>query len=228
MPRPQRCRRVCGEPEYVLFSPEGIVDNESVQLSIDEYEVIRLVDYEKMTHEQCAQQMDVSRTTVTEIYESARFKLADSLINGKQLIIKGGKYRICSGENVKTCGGSCARTRTPTDYPERPPEKEPGFTRVAVPFDNGQIFQHFGQSEQLKFFDIKDGEITGSSVISFSCMGHGALVDFLAQNSTDILICGGIGGGAQSLLAESGIRLIGGLSGSADQAAVQYALGQLN
>lgn len=89
MSRPQRCRRICREPEYNRFSPEGITEGQQVQLSIDEFEVIRLVDYEKKTHEQCAAQMDISRTTVTEIYETARYKIADCIINGKNLSISG-------------------------------------------------------------------------------------------------------------------------------------------
>lgn len=82
MARPTRCRRVCAEPGCRSFTPQSADGAGAVTLSVDEYEVIRLVDYEKRTHEQCAAQMEVSRTTVTEIYESARFKLSDSLVNG--------------------------------------------------------------------------------------------------------------------------------------------------
>ena len=90
MPRPKRCRRVCSEPEYSCFEPEGVTNPESVVLSVDEYEVIRLVDFEKQNHEQCAAVMDISRTTVTEIYERARYKISDCIVNGKQLVISGG------------------------------------------------------------------------------------------------------------------------------------------
>ena len=75
MPRPPRCRRICQAPQYETFSPEECPrESEAVTLTLDEYEVIRLVDLEKKTHEQCAAQMDISRTTVTEIYETARKK----------------------------------------------------------------------------------------------------------------------------------------------------------
>ena len=73
-------------------------------LTVDEFEVIRLVDLEKLTHEMCAERMEISRTTVTEIYESAREKIADCLVNGKRLVISGGNYRLCEG---KTCGCGC-------------------------------------------------------------------------------------------------------------------------
>ena len=72
MGRPQRPRRVCEEPAYDSFSPDGIFSGESIVLTVDEYEAIRLVDLENKTHKECADLMDVSRTTITEIYESAR------------------------------------------------------------------------------------------------------------------------------------------------------------
>ncbi len=85
-----------------------------VVLTVDEFEVLRLVDYEKMTHQQCAKQMDISRTTATEIYENARFKLADSLVNGKRLMIAGGSYRICEGAARCFCGTCCEKVRRKT------------------------------------------------------------------------------------------------------------------
>ena len=104
MPRPQKCRRICFTPQYDSFYPENSQTNDTITLTLDEYEVIRLVDLEKKTHEQCSAQMDVSRTTVTEIYESARYKLAQCIVNGKRLIISGGNYRICEGREYPRCG----------------------------------------------------------------------------------------------------------------------------
>ena len=112
MPRPQRCRRVCREPEFACFLPEGAAGGEQSFLSVDEFEVLRLVDYEKMTHEQCAQLMDISRTTVTEICENARRKVMDALLHGKKLLISGGNYRLCQGEAAGMdcgCGNSECR-----------------------------------------------------------------------------------------------------------------------
>ncbi|MBQ1313344.1 MAG: DUF134 domain-containing protein, partial [Clostridia bacterium] len=94
MPRPKTCRRICSYPSYWSFAPEDGHCGESVQLMLDEYEAIRLIDHQKMTQEECAEAMGVSRATVTSIYESARSKLADALISGKQLRISGGAYRI--------------------------------------------------------------------------------------------------------------------------------------
>ena len=112
MPRPVRVRRVCEEPKYTRFVPTGADKIESRVLTIEEYEVIRHVDYQKMTHEECAKQMAISRTTVTEIYETARYKVADAIINGKVLCIEGGNYRVCEGSECCaslgiTCGEDC-------------------------------------------------------------------------------------------------------------------------
>ena len=85
--------------------------------------------------------------------------------------------------------------------------------RIAVPYENGNIFQHFGRAEEIRHSEVVD---TNGS-------GHGALAGFLAANHADVVICGGIGGGAQSALTEAGIRFYGGVSGSAD-AAVQALL----
>ena len=87
MARPKRCRRICTEPDFDAFAPAGIPCAETVTLTLEEYETIRLIDLENCTHQQCAQQMDISRTTVTELYEKARYKIADSLIGGKRLEI---------------------------------------------------------------------------------------------------------------------------------------------
>ena len=100
MPRPPRCRRICGAPQVDTFCPNGCEDTEPILLTLDEYEVIRLVDLEQQTHEQCAAQMDISRSTVQEIYESARRKIAACLVHGKPLHITGGNYRICGGQEA--------------------------------------------------------------------------------------------------------------------------------
>ena len=100
MPRPPRCRRICGAPQVDTFCPNGRKDAEPILLTLDEYEVIRLVDLEQQTHEQCAAQMDISRSTVQEIYESARRKIAACLVHGKPLRITGGNYRICGGQEA--------------------------------------------------------------------------------------------------------------------------------
>lgn len=90
--------------------------------------------------------------------------------------------------------------------------------RIAVTYENGNVFQHFGHTENFKIYDIDNGEIKGSEIVPTNGNGHGALAGFLALHNVDTLICGGIGGGAQNALAEADIKLYGGVSGNADEA----------
>ena len=100
--------------------------------------------------------------------------------------------------------------------------------RVAVTYENGEIFQHFGHTEQFKVYDIEDGKILSSEIVDTNGSGHGALAGVLNALKVDALICGGIGGGAQMALAQVGIRLYGGVSGSADAAVQALAEGKLD
>ncbi len=90
MARPQKQRCICSIPRVTGFSPQGCEASGSINLTYDEYEVIRLLDYMQMTQEQCAYRMGISRPTVTRIYEEARRKIADMLVNGRALSIGGG------------------------------------------------------------------------------------------------------------------------------------------
>ncbi len=99
--------------------------------------------------------------------------------------------------------------------------------RIAVTYENGQIFQHFGHTAQFKIYDVANDEIVRAEVVDTNGSGHGALAGFLMQLGVDALICGGIGGGAQMALAEVGIRLFGGVSGDADAAVNALIAGNL-
>ena len=99
---------------------------------------------------------------------------------------------------------------------------------IAVTYENGQIFQHFGHTEQFKVYEIDNNTVVKSFVVDTNGRGHGALAGFLSLNNIEVLICGGIGGGAQMALAEAGIKLYGGVSGDADAAVEAYLAGNLN
>ena len=90
--------------------------------------------------------------------------------------------------------------------------------KIAVTYENGQIFQHFGHTEQFKVYNVEDGKIIDTVVVDTNGQGHGALASLLMSLGADVLICGGIGGGAQMALAEAGIKLYGGVSGACDAA----------
>ncbi len=209
MPRKPHCRRIGGYPDCWVFSPEERSQSDPVVLTLDEFETVRLLDREGLTQEECAARMDVARTTVTAIYENARRKIAEALVDGRELRIRGGSYTL---ENQET---------------DLIPEKGKNTMRIAVTYENGEIFQHFGHTEQFKLYDVSDGKIVGEQIVPTNGSGHGALAGFLKAAQVDALICGGIGMGAQNALAEAGIALYGGVTGSADAAAKALAEGVL-
>ena len=99
--------------------------------------------------------------------------------------------------------------------------------RIAVTYENGNVFQHFGHSEAFKVYEVEDGKIVRSGIIGSNGAGHGALAGLLNDQAVDVLICGGIGGGAQAALAERGIELCAGAEGNADEAVAAYLRGEL-
>lgn len=99
--------------------------------------------------------------------------------------------------------------------------------RIAVTYENGQIFQHFGHTAQFKVYNVEDGKIISSQIMDTMGSGHGALAGLLSALKVDVLICGGIGGGAQNALAQAGIKLFGGVKGDADAAVESFIAGNL-
>lgn len=225
MPRPMKCRKVCHFPQILEFVPaDGKEDKEPIILAVDEYETIRLIDKEGLSQEQCAAFMEIARTTVQRIYESARRKLAEAIVDGCPLRIEGGDFWLCNGQSVNCGQDNCFKQ---TYYQKYKIEKGEHIMRVAVTYENGEIFQHFGHTKQFKIYDVQDGKVTDSKIVDTSGSGHGALAGVLTALNVDVLICGGIGGGAQSALAAANIKFYGGVSGSADEAVDALLTGKL-
>lgn len=225
MPRPRKCRRVCDFPQACVFKPVGGQEKEEVVLTIDEYEAIRLIDRQGFSQEQCSRQMGVSRTTIQLIYTAARKKLADALVEGLTLRINGGDYELCGGETkYYGCRGCFKRSI----YEQYAKTKGETMMRIGVTFEDGQVFQHFGHTKQFKVYDVEDGKVTGSQVVDTNGQGHGALAGVLKALKVDALICGGIGGGAREALDANGIKLYGGVAGSADEAVNALIGGELS
>lgn len=110
MPRPRKRRRVCSLPKCKIFGPlKGAVSDEIVNLSVDEYEVIRLIDLEGLDQVKCAERMEVARSTIQRIYTEARKKLAEAIVKGKMLKIEGGDYELCKMDKNICC--QCNRKR---------------------------------------------------------------------------------------------------------------------
>lgn len=215
MARTPKCRKICSFPDYYSFIPEDANSKsiDSIILSLDEYETIRLLDYDGLNQLECANRMGVARTTVTAMYESARRKLVSAVIEGKRLRIAGGNIELDrerSNLNISI-----------NDKGER-------VMRVAVTYDNGNVFGHFGRTEQFKVYDIEDGKVINSQILDTNGEGCGALAGILNIADVDALICGGIGGGAQRALVEAGIDLYAGASGNTDDVINEFIAGTLD
>ena len=210
MSRPCKCRLVSILPDNYIFTPTESKNNNFVTLTLDEFETINLLDYQGLDQEECAKRMEISRSSVQAIYMSARKKLAIAIVEARKLIISGG--------NITTL-----------DQTEKYKLNTKGDStmRIAVTYEDGQIFQHFGHTENFKVYDVENNKVTDSKVINTNGTGHGALATLLNGLAVDVLICGGIGGGAQMALAEAGIKLYGGVFGDADSAVDALLKGEL-
>lgn len=111
MPRPRKYRKVCCLPQSNLYGPinQGCIDDNLIAMTVGEYETIRLIDFEEMTQEECAESMNVARTTIQRIYADARKKIADSLVNGKVIKIEGGDYKLYDINERTNNRGRCRR-----------------------------------------------------------------------------------------------------------------------
>lgn len=225
MPRPRKCRKVCTLPSVNAFVPvNGENAGDFVILGVDEYEAIRLIDYQGFSQEQCGEYMKIARTTVQQLYASARKKLAEALVEGYSFRIEGGQYELCDGEEAYCeCGGCLKHRMRQSDTMQQGGKN----MRIAIPYENGKVFQHFGHTQKFKIYDVADGKIIVTTVVDNNGQGHGALAGILKRFNVDTLICGGIGGGAQTALQEAGIVWYGGVQGDADEAAAALIAGNL-
>ena len=225
MARPRKNRMVCDLPEAGGFQPAERSGLPSIVLTVDEYETLRLIDREGLSQAQCGTHMGVARTTVQLIYASARKKVADALVEGRGLRIQGGEYQLCDGTARDSRCSGCLKCRLSRAFGKPKGEMD---MRIAVTFDHGQIFQHFGHTEQFKLYDVADGKVASAQVVGTNGQGHGALAGVLKALGVDVLICGGIGGGARAALDAQGIRLYGGVTGEADRAVEALLAGKLD
>jgi len=103
MPRPQKNRIIKEPPVFTQFKPVGVPGRiiQTVTLSIDEYEALRLSDFTGMSQEEAADEMEISRPTFTRLIEAARKKIGEMIVNGKMLVIEGGNIHF--RENLIKC-----------------------------------------------------------------------------------------------------------------------------
>lgn len=214
MPRPPKKRYVCCEPYNHGFIPNIPTDNGETKLSVDAYETIRLIDLEGLTQAECARQMGVSRTTVQSMYNTARYQIADALVHAKRLTISGGDY-VLHNHFQTPCGKGCQKKQCLHLHCQT--QREESCMKIAVTYENGTVFQHFGHTRQFKLYQVTGHTIEKTALLDTTGSGHGALAKLLSAHGVDTLICGGIGGGARTALAQENIKIYPGVSGNADQ-----------
>lgn len=227
MARPEKVRVVSELPQFTQFicPMDGVnrtKGNGKIILSVEEYEVIKLIDYHGKTQEECAISMQVSRGTIQVLYAEARKKIARHMVEGMALEVNGGNYKVCQRNGCKRGWNSHGNLIT-----GKISNGGLRTMKIAVTYENGQVFQHFGHTEQFKVYEIENGVIKASEIVNTNGQGHGALANFLFQGGVDVLICGGIGGGARNALSEAGIELYPGAHGNADEQVKSFIAGKL-
>jgi len=177
-------------PGAAGFRPYGrdCKRREAVLLGYDEYEAIRLLDYEHLQQTEAAAAMNISRPTLTRIYDGARQKVAAALVDGRPISISGGNVGFA-------------------DYQTKKTNIKVMNQKIAIPTAEGKLCQHFGQAPQITVVTIENNAVTEMLTLDAPPHEHGSLPRFIAaQNCTDVL-CGGLGNGAVNLLNQLGIQV---------------------
>lgn len=204
MARPTKCRKVCILPKVNAFYPKNEKGKESVNLLIDEYEALRLIDYEKLMQEEAALLMQVARTTVQQIYAQARSKVATALIEGRPLVIDGGEYELCSSFD-------CPHKRC---IQLQNLKKEEKMKILAIPVDenneNTTVCQVFARAPYFAFYNWEKDELSFVENSACEAEGGAALkaVQFLFDNQIASLLTVRLGQNAAEVLKEGEIEIL--------------------
>lgn len=206
MPRPFKCRRVCGSPAADYFKPRGIPLSEldEIELTLDEFEAIRLADLDGLYQEEAAKHMNISRQTFGNIIESAHKKIADTIVNARALRIKGGIVKMTK-ESVKIC------IPTATDQGKAAP-----------------VYGHFGSAPYFTIYDTATGQV---EIIDNANQHHSHGVcqpmSALTGKQIDAMVCAGMGARAVNKLNEGGIKVYRAVEGTVTDVADQFLKGGL-
>jgi predicted DNA-binding protein (UPF0251 family)/predicted Fe-Mo cluster-binding NifX family protein len=205
MARPKNCRAVGGEPAQFCYKPAGIpaADLEEVVLFLDEYEALRLADYEGLQQEEAASRLEVSRQTFGRIVTSARKKIADVLVNGKALRIVGGPVRI------EYKGVRCMK--------------------IALPSRDGRIDAHFGHCAYFTVYTAEDGKIVAEERVDSpeGCGCKSNVASVLAAKGVTLMLAGNMGDGAVRVLSGQGIQTVRGCEGDVRGVAEAWLAGKI-
>lgn len=215
MPRPEKKRYVCPLNGERRFSTEG--DAPALDIRADELEALRLCDLEELSQQEAASSMGVSRGTLQRLLYSAHRQVAFALVCGHPIRLNPPKEGHC------LCRGRCRFCK------DTPQGTQTGGNKIiiAVTSENGEVFQHFGHTPEFTIYEVKGEELLGPRVISMGGQGHGALAGLLDALGVEVLICGGIGGGAQMALDEIGVKVVGGASGNVEATVKAFLAGTL-
>jgi len=207
MPRPFKSRSISESPRCRRFNPEIATEKESVILSLDEYEVIRNCDYGRLSQENCAKLMDISRTTVQRIYASARMKIAEAIVLAKVLEIEGGSVNMSEQKNSIT-GITNAQGEI--------------RLKLAIGLDGLKVAGHFGQCNDFRIIEIVDNEVRNTEDIHDDIHVHQERPQFLKDKGVDVLIMNTMGKGAYNRLLNLGIKCIFAEDKTVDEALSAY------
>lgn len=206
MPRPVKCRKICSMPKSCEFRPVNVEhDAEGVIMTVDEYETIRLIDKCDFSQSECSEYMEIARTTVQQIYNSARQKIAEALVEGVPLKIQGGEYRLCDGtEEYCECGG-CLKHR---EAKARKIKKE-GKMIVAIPLDENKesICVTFARAPYIMFADGKDVKILENPAAQAQGGAGPKAAQFIVDNEADALITVRCGENAAEVLKLAELKI---------------------
>lgn len=202
MPRPRKCRKVCCLPENRGFFPNSGCRENPVILTVDEYETIRLIDKMSFSQEECGKYMDIARTTVQQIYTSARQKLAEALVAGRPLKIEGGEYRLCSGQEEYCACGGCKRHSL---------HRAQGGLRmkIAIPLDDTQkeVCVSFGRAPYFLFAQDGNVEILENPAASSEGGAGIQAAQFVVDQGATALVTVRCGENAAQVLQEAEIAI---------------------
>lgn len=227
MPRPRKSRKVCQLPLAKEFRPLGGTEGESVIiLTVDEYEAIRLIDRQGFSQEECGAYMQVARTTVQMIYNSARKKLATAIVDGLPLRIEGGDYRLCSGEEEYCACGGCRKHRRKCMQMEF---KEERPMKIAIPLDENRQDVCIVLARAPYFLFSEDGVDTVVENPAAQAQGGAGIqaAQFLVDAGVDVLITVRCGQNAADVFNAAGMKLYKSVSKTAAEELAAFHDGRL-
>lgn len=214
MPRPIKERSILDKPACCKFIPAQIKSEGSVILSFDEYDVIRKCDYERLSQENCATTMNISRTTVQRIYASARMKIAEALVLGKVLEIEGG--------NVSLTSTNVFENQLNTN------EQGEISMKIAIGIDGENVASHFGRCNDFRIVELIDNKVVNQADIHDEEHVHHDRPQFLKDLGVDVLIMNSMGKGAYNRLIALNIKCVNAENKSISDALDAYLSETLN